>query len=293
MIEAAIVAARWVFFLSATIVFGTVLFPFYAWPGAQPPAGFARRALIRGSVVCLAAAFAWFMALTLDFGGAGAALATASTILFRTRLGLPWAIRLLTALALVVATILSRRPNPVLLLLAASVLAVEGWFGHSAVGGTIHHVVQMVHVLAVGAWLGGLLPLARALSGRGIGAPNDDSASRIVRRFSATGIASVSLIVISGVANTWFIAGSPAPFLGPNPSGEYDRVLLLKIALFLGMVGVALYNRLYLLPRLGSTRLGRNDALARLRGSVFVEQALGLIVLAAAALLGNTPPPGP
>jgi putative copper resistance protein D len=69
----------------------------------------------------------------------------------------------------------------------------------------------------------------------------------------------------------------------------YGRLLAVKIALFLAMVGLALGNRFRLMPRLR----GPQDAAVPLRTlarSVLAEQAIGLAILAVVSVLGTWPP---
>jgi putative copper resistance protein D len=57
------------------------------------------------------------------------------------------------------------------------------------------------------------------------------------------------------------------------------------------MLGLACFNRFVVTPGLRVASTGDAQA-ARLRISVSLELALGVLVLGAAALLGITPPPG-
>jgi putative copper resistance protein D len=68
--------------------------------------------------------------------------------------------------------------------------------------------------------------------------------------------------------------------------------LLLKIALFLGMVTIAAVNRLRLTPRLvaSASARGARDASRQLRRNVAIEIAAGTIILAVVTVLGVTPP---
>src|SRR4029079_14350401 len=90
--------------------------------------------------------------------------ATGETVLFETAFGPAWLVRIAASAALVLVAAAWPRPWP-LLLLATLLLASEGWIGHGAGGGIRHCVSQMLHLLAAGAWLGGLPPLPRTLAG--------------------------------------------------------------------------------------------------------------------------------
>ena len=100
------------------------------------------------------------------------------------------------------------------------------------------------------------------------------------------GYAAVTLLALTGTVNSAMLIGS---FHGLTTSG-YGRLLMIKIALFMAMVGLALVNRLRLTPRL-STRPPSPAPLRTLCRSVLAEQALGLAILAVVAVLGISAPP--
>jgi putative copper export protein len=70
----------------------------------------------------------------------------------------------------------------------------------------------------------------------------------------------------------------------------YASVLALKLVLAAGLVSLALANRTVLLPRVDGEGERDPAALAALGRNVLLEQALGLLVLLAAGLLGSLPP---
>jgi putative copper resistance protein D len=87
---------------------------------------------------------------------------------------------------------------------------------------------------------------------------------------------------------TYYLAGS-IPALTAT---DYGYLLLLKIALFFGMVAIAAVNRLRLMPRL-IANVGTGEAfdiLRQLRCNVLLEIGAGACVLAIVGLLGVTPP---
>jgi len=73
---------------------------------------------------------------------------------------------------------------------------------------------------------------------------------------------------------------------------DYGHLLLIKIALFLVMLGLATVNRLWLTPALAATAgQGRSrDAFRQLRRNVAIEISAGVIILSVVAVLGVTPP---
>jgi copper transport protein len=95
--------------------------------------------------------------------------------------------------------------------------------------------VDIVHLLAVAAWLGGLAALLVALY-RSADAPVDSAA---VRRFSRLAFGSVLALVATGVYQSWRQLGSWSAFTGTR----YGQLLLLKIGLVLLLVGIAWISR--------------------------------------------------
>jgi mono/diheme cytochrome c family protein/uncharacterized membrane protein len=105
-----------------------------------------------------------------------------------------------------------------------------------------------------------------------------------VERFSALGVASVATILLTGLINTWFLAGSVPTLVGT----DYGRLLLVKVALFFAMVAVAAVNRFVLRPRVvdGQSR----EALHWLERNSVLEASIGAIILAIVGMLGTMAP---
>ncbi|MBC2902850.1 copper resistance CopC/CopD family protein [Streptomyces cupreus] len=95
--------------------------------------------------------------------------------------------------------------------------------------------VDVVHLLAVAAWLGGLTALLVALY-RSPGTPVDGTA---VRRFSALAFGSVVALVATGAYQSWRQLGSWSAFT----ETRYGQLLLVKIGLVTLLVGVAWISR--------------------------------------------------
>ena len=95
----------------------------------------------------------------------------------------------------------------------------------------------------------------------------------------------MALLGLTGAINSIFLVGSFPALVGT----PYGRLLSLKIALFVAMVGLALVNRFRLMPRLRDAT-ATMSALRALYRSVLGEQALGLAILAVVSLLGTWPP---
>jgi putative copper export protein/mono/diheme cytochrome c family protein len=220
------------------------------------------------------------------------------TVLWHTQFGPVFALRLtlcaLLALALFLRTVPARW---IALVLTALLLASLAWAGH-AVGEEgrdhlVHLAADVVHLLAAGAWVGGL-PMLALLFHRALAAATADAhavAREATRRFSMMGLIAVAALLATGIVNTWYLAGSLPALVGT----DYGRWLLLKITLFGAMVATAAVNRQVLTPRLA---LESNDpdrprarmAMLDLRRNSLLEAALGLAVIAIVAWLGSAVP---
>jgi hypothetical protein len=107
-------------------------------------------------------------------------------------------------------------------------------------------------------------------------------------RFSTLGIASVGTLLLTGMVNTWYLVGSVSALTESN----YGRLLLIKVALFLTMVGIAAFNWSQLTRRLvrnadaGAARKARH-ALCR---NAAIEVSFGAVIIGIVAVLGTLPP---
>lgn len=183
--------------------------------------------------------------------------------------------------------------------LAAILLGSLALTGHAAgatgIGATLHLGADLAHVLAAGAWLGGLLPLALFVRHASQSADISSLAmcARILRRFSTLGVASVATLFVTGVINTWYLTDRLSGLLGT----EYGKLVQIKIGLFLAMLCLAAINRFWLTPSTidghgSTTGPHAQQAMRWLRVTVAAEIALGLAVLYLVGLLGTTAPAG-
>jgi copper resistance protein D len=174
------------------------------------------------------------------------------TVLFDTSFGRVWILQLALAI-LLLASVLVSAPRSAITVIAAGALASQAWIGHAAMGDGLRGVLSLgtmvVHLLAAGAWLGGLVPLASLLLDARRAEKPLGLACTALRRFSWMGYVAVSLILLTGTANAYVLVGSA----GSLSTTAYGAVLLVKLALVALLISVALANRFYLLPRLGPT----------------------------------------
>ncbi|CAM5601344.1 Copper resistance protein CopC OS=Streptomyces alboniger OX=132473 GN=CP975_17305 PE=4 SV=1 [Streptomyces alboniger] len=93
--------------------------------------------------------------------------------------------------------------------------------------------VDILHLLAVAAWLGGLAALVVALY------RTSSVEARAVRRFSRVAFSSVVVLAATGLYQSWRQVGSFSALTGTR----YGQLLLVKIALVVVLVGVAAVSR--------------------------------------------------
>jgi putative copper resistance protein D len=177
-------------------------------------------------------------------------------------------------------------------LLGAAAAAAAAWAGHAAAvqpAALTAAVVDVLHLVTAGAWLGSLLPLALLLrrAASEAGADARPYAVLAVRRFSRVALAAMLLIIASGLLNAWYQAGAVPAIVGTS----YGHLLLIKVTLLVPVLGLAVVNRRRLLPALsgdGAT-VGR-PAMARLARFVTCEGALALLIVGVTSALSLTPP---
>lgn len=283
-LDAIQVGAAGAHFAVSMVLFGALLFPIYAGRRDIAPGLGMLRTL---ALIALGTAVLWFACILVSVTGDARAYlepGKIALVLGQTAFGHAFLIRGALALLLVVALFRFAKPELASRLAFACCLAGIGLaslsgIGHAAAGeGASHWLrlsVQAVHLLAAGAWFGGLFALATALTAQG------PEIRLAVRRFSCLGYVAVALITVTGLANTFFTTGA----LLPQLAAPYGLTLAIKLGLFLAALVVAAINRLFISPRLFDVRAER--VLAR---NVAMEQALlTLVVLAAAALAMQSP----
>jgi putative copper resistance protein D len=308
-----LIASRFVQFSAVMIVFGSSLFALYCDAGpdwAKRAAAGDRldrwlRVLFRWNAAAAAvSALGWLLSVAAEMRGDPASAVDSETIwivLLGTHFGRVWQGQLTLSLLLAVFAWLAppllplRRRAAIVLVCSAALLVGAASVGHAAIEeglwGVAHLANHALHLMAGGAWVGGLLPLGIVLYWARASGPASctRSALRSLQRFSAMGMAAMAALIATGFVNSWFLAGRPAAALGTN----WGRVLLLKLGFFVTAVGFAAVNRLWLVPNL-VRRASHGDAyaaLAALCRNVSVEQLLAAAIVAAASLLGTLPPP--
>jgi putative copper resistance protein D len=235
--------------------------------------------------VAIVSGAAWLALLAADIFGAPVIAVCLHgglwQVLTGTRFGTVWSVRL--ALALLLGLLLLWPTLRCLQVAAATALiALIAFIGHAGATpggyGQLHVASDLVHLIAAGAWLGGLPAFALLLA-----APRQPKglAARAAGRFSALGVISVGALVASGLINSWNLLSGPRDLI----STAYGQLLLLKIGLFAAMLTIAAVNRFHLTPMLTAMPA----RLSLMRNSL-AETGLGLGVVLLVGALGTMQP---
>jgi putative copper resistance protein D len=310
-----LIYARAIHFAATMLVAGVVLFAVFvaapAWRGAAGNGAVAIKVRARLAVI------AWIGLALAAISGATWLVLTAAgmsglpaiqvfgdgvlwTVLSQTTFGRAWLVRFIVACALAATlpSLLSPRNHKTrwieiaAVVLAAAFAGALAWSGHAAGGlgneAIVHPAADVLHLIAAAAWVGALLPLIVLFAAAGADDTSLAMARTATTRFSTLGIVSVGTVLVTGIVNTYYLAGSVPALYGT----DYGRLLLIKIALFVAMVAIAAVNRFRLTPQLlqqASIATSR-DALRRLRRNAAIEALAGAIVIAIVAALGTMPP---
>jgi copper transport protein len=285
-VSAALGFGRLLGFVGIAAFFGGVLFLLVCWPAGRASTT-ARRTLQVGWLLAFVGALA---ALLLE-GPYGSTKSIAHTFdrslvegVAHTRYGHALLARvvLLAVAAVVALLVVRRRERAVAGLFGATMLATLVTFpytGHPSVGTWVPLAVlsDVLHLTAMSVWFGGLLMLSVVVL------PDEDEPTvrAAAVRFSRAAMASVAVLVGTGVYQSWREAG----VLGSLTATHYGKLLLVKTSIVLGVLFVAEVSRRWV-GRVRRTPDGEEQVSVRALGwSVSLETAMVVVVLAVTSLL--------
>jgi copper transport protein len=325
--------ARFANFIGVVLLVGTLAFLLVCWPGgwAYPRT---RRLVHTGIAVALVGTSVGLIlqgAYDAGRSASGGLNPAVLHALIATRLGQAYVVRLillvLASLTLSLGSTKSlggprRAVRALLAVESVAVLATIAGAGHAATGhyAALLMPIDLLHLLAVSVWLGGLVVLATVLLRRDLGASVLD---RAVRRFSRVAATCVGVIVVSGVV----LAIPEVGEVQALTTTTYGNLLITKVALLASMLLVAAGSRavVHRLDRASREQQGsvlepdsvlvgagagarhggrpvvqtkasraatqaREDDVRSLGKSVVAEMVLGAVILAVTATLVATPP---
>ena len=299
-----LIAVRFVLDVVLSGLFGLSAFSLYGLKAGERADALALRPWLVGSgllgllfsgisLALLAAAMGGVPPWPVDREAIGMLLSGSAT-------GTAWEARIAALVVALIAAIVAAGRAALLglvALAAAVALATLAWTGHGAMDeaavGWVHLSADILHLLAGGAWAGALLGLI-LLVARPVG--RIDAAylaltHRALQGFGLAGTILVGTIVVTGIVNAWLLVGpANVPNLGAT---LYGKLLIAKLALFGAMLGLASLNRFHFTPAFKRliAAADHRGALSALRGSLAVEAACAIMVLALVAWFGTLEPP--
>lgn len=212
--EGFLIAARAVHYSSTISLAGVFAFLcFVADPKPWPKLGRRLMFLAATSLVLgLLSGAAWLLFVSTQMSGQPIAVAlrqgVLATVLHRTRFGQIWTLRVLFAVLMAALLVLPHGSRRGLwrwagLAISACILGSLAWAGHGGATpgrpGDLHLAADILHLLAAGAWVGSLVPLALLLSelrrDRIDDAGSTHRARQAVVRFSL--LAAISVVIFS------------------------------------------------------------------------------------------------
>lgn len=304
------VLARWLDFVALIMVVGAAAFTLLVLPkvgvqnDADQVADFDSRVTRRAAQLGLVAgvvfliASVWRLCAEHAVVGGNVGMGT----LLHSFWGHVWIAQFVVAVIVCITFALaraSRRGSGVWLTTAIAVVvlaATPAFSGHAiaAPGNRIVSVVlDAIHVVAAGGWLGGLLVLAivgvpTALSAGGTAdAPGGLSlVARLVNAFSPLALFFAGFVVASGVIAAWMRVGSFNALF----HSTYGTVLLIKLGLVVLVLAGGAFNWLRMRGALAHRTTGQS-AVGSFRRSAWLELTAGALVIAATAVLVAIQPP--
>ncbi|WP_254550965.1 copper resistance CopC/CopD family protein [Catellatospora tritici] len=300
--------ARWSAFAMLALVGGATLFTAWLWPAGVRYRR-VRRMLWGGWAALAGSTLLCLLCYAASARGVGLDAALDAGLLWQilqTRAGTALAVRLILLVLLIPVLVAlvrharERKPR-VRRLAVAGVLAVDTALAatwsiatHSSVGTDASLAVSMdvVHLVAMSVWIGGLAVLAGALL------PARDVAAlrTAVPVFSRVAVACVGLLVLTGVYAGWRQVRS-VPALGGT---TYGHLLLAKLGLVVLLVALGAAARSWVRrnyaadradPGTHGARKGPDaEQVFRLRRQTVVETVVAIAVLGLSSMLVTTQP---
>jgi putative copper export protein/mono/diheme cytochrome c family protein len=245
-----------------------------------------RRIVRRGAASALIVGIAWLTAETAAIAGTdtiGSTLAAVPVVAFQTQYGQWFSSRCALLLILLLTPLTRRIGLAIALILAGTALAVQPMVGHAgAIGGAAGAELvasETLHLLAAGAWLGGLLPLFMAVT-----ILPHQAAAAACRNFTPVGLSSVLILAGTAIVQVTELMGGLSGLFGTT----YGHIALIKVAIFLVLLTLAALNRLVLTEHLAHETASVTQRHMRL--SIAAEMLLGSAVIITAGFLASLMP---
>jgi len=304
MSDSANIVLRFALYVDLMLLFGVALFGLYSLKGQERLSGtvLPLRSMLAGTAMLGALLSVAGMVMMTSAMSGESDLAQLrphlEMMLFETDVGRAWIARVAALLIAGLAVMLNQRAPGISLQIASIAggiaLASLAWSGHGAMDEGSrrywHFAIDILHLLAAGAWLGALIAFALMARIKALhSAERVRLLARCLARFEHVGAVIVVVITVTGAVNYLFIVG---PRLDDILLSTYGVLLLIKVLLFAAMLVLAALNRFHLGPLLeqslqqGQYRVAANA----LRRSVVVELAIAVLIVGSVAWLGTLSP---
>jgi len=315
------VAERWLNLLSDVIFLGGGFFAIFVWNPTVTRAlneasdEYDRKVSSRFSrlltlSVIVGAVATWLLLIVEAISAAGPpsvvnVVMTAYTILSSTRLGEYWIFRFAVVVAALAASIIiarakkpSKRSWTLVLAIGLLLSLSTSLTSHNAAATNYNPAINLlsdwIHLIAVGAWVGGLAYFAVAIYPmNSLRKSNRKLVGDLLRRFSSVAVTCVGIIGITGLYNLVLEVGSLSALFETG----YGRILLVKIAIFAPMIVFGAFNQFALYNRIvgttaKATRTNQRHTrwFGRFKLSMRSEFTLGVILLLVVGLLTASAP---
>ena len=290
VVEGVFGAVRGLHFAALLLLVGAIVFRLAVWPDGTTVRWPSRLLLgaAGAGAVCALAGVGLQGALGAGVGLGGALDAPVLEASLRTRTGDAWLLRAAVWAFLLVLLALfgAGRTRGGALAAAIPTAVLVGSLPYAGHAGSQEPQAVLVpadvlHVLAAGAWLGGLVLLVACFWPRRGPAGARDGAAEATRRFSRLALPAVAVLVLAGSVQAWFYLGSP----GAVFASTYGWALVAKAGLLGVVVVLAAANRRR------TARLAPGRTATALRTAMRGELAPAVLVVAATATLVRAAPP--
>ncbi len=281
--------ARLANYLTLTLTVGLLLGVTWLLADRGAVLGYTDRRLSRAAAAmsvgwCLSAVALFVLGL-VHVAGRSLSEVIGSGVVFRfveTRLGSALLAQAMVALVVAVCAFNARTRGGAAVGLVGAGLGgfAPAWWGHAGAssGGMLTVVNDWAHVLGATAWVGGLAVLALVVLKAG--SPDTFGPAR---RFSQMAGWALAVVVVTGLLNSLTHLGS----LENLSTTGWGRLVVLKMAILIGIVGLGWLNRRLCLPRLVG---GGVSARRRFRRMAVAEVGVMLLAFGAAAGLASRIP---
>jgi copper transport protein len=292
-------AERWGELVALITVLGVVVFRLLVIPNADWPEAVLSDAIDRARLLGQGALVLAVVTSTARLAAAASLLPivggndidAALTVMRETTWGHGWFVggvgMILAAFGLALAK--STEDAWPLAAVGAFAMAVsQGLTGHavaSVVFPSLAVAVDAIHVIALGAWIGGLILVLFAAFPSMTRIPGNQRAAaghRLVRAYHRVAVVSVALVILSGLANSWLRLSAISDLW----STRYGTLLMVKLGLVAGVAAFGYYHSRRVVPAAWDDSTGD-----RFRHSASGELVMAALVLAVTALLISTPLP--